>query len=86
MKMEEIATQQDIEEGIKEGEFDNTFRWKVGVKKVDILPVEKNPEFKPPVELFQIRVNILWKSGSKERSASIESFKTVKPGTDEKKS
>jgi general secretion pathway protein I len=86
MKMEEIATQQDIEEGIKEGEFDNTFRWKVGVKKVDILPVEKALEFKPPVELFQIRVNILWKSGSKERSASIESFKTVKPGTDEKKS
>jgi general secretion pathway protein I len=86
MKMEEIATQQDIEDGIKEGEFDNTFRWKVGVKKVDILPVEKTLEFKPPVELFQIRVNILWKSGSKERSASIESFKTVKPGTDEKKS
>ncbi len=90
MKMEEIISKQKIEEGSEEGEFDNTFRWQVGIKKMDILPTEKNPDFKPPVELFEVKVNVLWKSGSKgakDRSASIETYKTVKPpSTDEKKS
>jgi len=89
IKMEEIISKQKIEEGNEEGEFDNTFHWEVKVKKMDILPTEKNPDFKPPVELFEVKVNVLWKSGSKgakDRSASIETYKTVKPSTDEKKS
>lgn len=86
MKMEEIASQKNIEEGMGEGEFDDAFRWQVDVKKMDILPIEKNSDFKPPVELFQVKVNILWKSGPKERSTTIESYKVNKLGGDEKKS
>lgn len=86
MKMEEISSQQDIEEGMKEGEFDNGFRWQVNVKKIDILPIEKNPDFKPPVELFQVKINILWKSGLKEKSTRIESYKTIRLEDVEKKS
>ena len=86
IKMEEIVSQQSMKEGNEEGKFDETFRWQVGVKKLDILPGEKSTEFKPPVELFQVKVNILWKSGSKERSTSIESYKAVKSEIDEKKS
>jgi general secretion pathway protein I len=86
MKMEEIASQKNIEEGMEEGEFDGAFRWQVNVKKMDILPIEKNSDFKPPVELFQVKVNILWKSGPKERSTTIESYKVNKLGGDEKKS
>jgi general secretion pathway protein I len=87
MKMEEITSQQKIEEGTDEGNCeDDTFHWQVKIKKTDILPVEKDSDFKPPVELFQVRVDILWKSGSKERSASIESYKASKSGEDEKKS
>jgi len=86
IKMGEIASQQGIKEGDEEGKFDETYRWEVGVKKIDILPIEKTIEFKPPVEFYQIKVTILWKSGSKERSMSAESYKTVKPEADEKKS
>jgi general secretion pathway protein I len=89
VKMEEVLSKQKIEEGNEEGEFDQTFRWQVDVKRMDILPTEKNPDFKPPVELFEVKVNVLWKSGSKgakDRSASIETYKTVKPSLDEKKS
>lgn len=87
MKMEEITSQQKIEEGTDEGKCDDdTFHWQVKTKKMDILPIEKDSDFKPPVELFQVRVDILWKSGSKERSASIESYKASKLGADEKKS
>jgi general secretion pathway protein I len=86
MKLEEIISQQKIEEGTDEGEYDDTYRWQVSMKKMDLLPVEKDSDFKPPVELFQVKVDILWKSGSKERSATIESYKVNKPGEDEKKS
>jgi general secretion pathway protein I len=79
LKMEEIVTQKTIEAGEDEGEFDKIFRWQTGIEKVDILPYDKGTEFKPPVDFFHIRVKVLWTSGSKERSASIESYKTVKP-------
>ncbi|HXX35063.1 MAG TPA: hypothetical protein VEM15_11385, partial [Thermodesulfobacteriota bacterium] len=86
MKLEEIISQQRIEEGTDEGEYDDTFRWQVSAKKMGLLPMEKDSDFKPPVELFQVKVDILWKSGSKEKSATIESYKVNKPGDDEKKS
>ena len=77
MKMEEIALKEHVEEGNEVGEFDKDFRWQVGVKKVDLLPAEKITDYQPHVQLYQIKLNILWKSGSKERSAGIETYKTV---------
>jgi general secretion pathway protein I len=77
MKLEEIALAEQLKEGKEEGEFNKDFRWQMGVKKVDLLPVEKGLEFKPPVEFYQIKVNITWKSGSKERSTEIESYRTI---------
>jgi general secretion pathway protein I len=86
IKMEEIAVKPKMEEGSEEGKFDETFHWQVGVKKVDVLPIEKRPEFKVPVELFQIQVKVIWKSGSKERSSAVETYKTIRVEEDEKKS
>ncbi len=85
LKMGEVMRQDTIEEGTEEGEFNETFRWRVGVKKTDLLPGEKNSDFKPPAEFYEIKVDVLWKSGLKERSARLESCKTIKPGTEEKK-
>ena len=85
-KMEEVASQQTLEEGITEGEFDETYRWRVAMNKVNLLPVEKPWEVKPPIQLFQIRVDVLWRSGSKERSAGIETYRTMKVQDEEKKS
>jgi general secretion pathway protein I len=86
IKMEEIAVQQTMEEGIQEGEFDHTFRWQVETKKVDVLPIEKGIDFMPPTELFQVKVNVLWKSGSRERSTRLETYRTIKLEEEEKKS
>jgi general secretion pathway protein I len=86
IKMEEIAVKPKMEEGNEEGKFDETFHWQVGVKKVDVLPIEKNPDLKIPVELFQIQVKVIWKSGSKERSTYVESYRTMKVEDEEKKS
>ena len=86
IKMEELALKTKMEEGSEEGKFDETFRWQVGVKKVDLLPMENKPELKLPVEFFQIQVKVIWKSGSKERSTSVESYRTIKVEEEEKKS
>jgi general secretion pathway protein I len=86
MKMEEIAVKQKMEEGTQEGEFDHTFRWQVETKKVDVLPIEKGIDFTPPTELFQVKVNVLWKSGSRERSTRLETYRTIKLEDKEKQS
>jgi len=86
MKMEEMAVKPEVAEGVEEGSFDDTFRWQVEVKKVDLLPVEDKPDFKLPAHFFQVQINVIWKSGSKERSTRIESYRTIKPTDEEKKS
>jgi general secretion pathway protein I len=86
MKMEEFSLRQTIEEGSEEGTFDDTYRWRIDVKRVDVLQAENRPDFEPPAELFQVKINILWKSGSKERSTRIESFRAIRLEGSEKKS
>ena len=87
VKMEETMAKPTIEEGTEEGESDDkTFRWQMGVKKVDLLSIDKSIDYKPPVELFQVKIDVFWKSGSKEKSTSVESLKAFKPKEGEKKS
>jgi general secretion pathway protein I len=86
IKMEEIAVKPTLKEGNEEGKFDDIYRWQMVVKKVDLLPIENKPDFIPPANFFQVQVDVLWKSGFKERSTRIESYKTVKPEDEEKKS
>ena len=87
MKMEETMAKPVVEEGTQEGESDDKiFRWQTGVKKVDLLSIDKSIDYKPPVELFQVRIDVFWKSGSKEKSTSVESLKAIKPEEGEKKS
>jgi general secretion pathway protein I len=78
VKMEEIALSKTLEEGVKEGEFDNDFRWLVEVKKVDLLPPGKETTYRPPVALYRVRIDVLWKSGSRDRVASLESYRLLK--------
>ncbi len=86
MKMEEIISKQTVEEGSDEGDFDKTFRWQVDIRKVDLLPADKDPDLKLPINLFRVKVNILWKLGSRERSTSLETYKTSKSEDSEQKS
>jgi general secretion pathway protein I len=86
-KMEEVASRQTLEEGTTEGEFDEIYHWRVTLNEVkDLLPGEKPWEVKPPIQLFQIKVDISWKPGSKERSVGTETYRTMKVQGDEKKS
>jgi len=84
-KMEELSLTQPIAEGIEEGEFDSTYRWQVEVKKIDLLSIPLETDYRPPADLYQIQIHIIWKSGSKERSTRIETFKAIKPEANETK-
>ncbi len=78
LKLEEVTLADQLVEGEETGEFDKDFQWSVGITKVDLLPPAKEPDFKPPVEVYQIKVAVTWKSGLRERSTELETLKTVK--------
>ena len=78
IKLEEIALAKTLEEGVQEGEFDNDYRWQVEVKKVDLLPPGKETTYRPPVALYRVRIDVLWKSGLRDRVASMESYRLLK--------
>ena len=87
MKLEETMAKSAIDEGTQEGESDDKiFRWQMGVQKVDLLSIDKSLDYKPPVELFKVKIDVFWKSGSKEKSTCVESLKAMKPEEGEKKS
>ncbi len=77
MKLEEISLAEQLQEGEEEGDFDSRFHWRLGVKRVDLLPGDKGAEFRPPVEFFHLTLDVSWKSGFKERKTVLESFKTL---------
>ena len=85
LKMEDITLARQLTEGTEEGEFDKNFRWQLEIKKVEVLPLEEAADIGLPIELYRIKMNVLWKSGSQERSAVIESLKVIKPPDHEAK-
>jgi prepilin-type N-terminal cleavage/methylation domain-containing protein len=87
MKMEEISFVPSLEEGIQEGEFDRDYRWQVEVRKVDLIPSRGiETSYRPPVELYYVRIEVLWKSGFKERKTWVESYRAFKSEASEKTS
>ena len=78
MKLEEISLAKSLEEGIEEGEFDREYRWQVEVKKVDLLPPGRETSYQPPVALYWVRIVVLWKSGIRERTTALESYRILK--------
>jgi general secretion pathway protein I len=85
VKMEEMTLKPTTNEGIEEGEFDKTYRWQVDVKRMDLLSATIETDYKPPVQLFQVKVHVVWKSGTKERSTVLETYRTIKLEEEEEK-
>lgn len=84
-KLEELTLKPPVDEGVEEGKFNENYRWRVETKRMELLPFERDLNFKPPVECFHIKVNVIWKSGLEERSIGLESYRTIKLETEEKR-
>jgi general secretion pathway protein I len=78
IKLEEVTLAKTLVEGVEEGDFDGAYHWLVEVKRVDLLPPGKETTYRPPVALFRVRIDVLWKSGTKDRVASLESYRVLK--------
>jgi len=78
IKMEEISLDKSLAEGVYQGEFDSNYRWQVEVKRVDLIPPGKDITYRPSVALYRVRIDVLWRSGLKDRVASIESYRLLK--------
>ncbi len=78
LKMEDISLAREINEGMEEGEFDKSYRWRLEVQKVNILPENQPFDISLPVDLYQIKLRVIWRSGAQERSAELESMKVIK--------
>ncbi len=77
VKLEEISLAAALEEGVQEGEFDGEFRWQTEVKKVDLLPPLET-DYRPPVDFYRVRLQVLWQSGLRDRSAEFETYRLLK--------
>ncbi len=79
-KMEEILLSNNMEEGITEGEFEDGFRW-----KADIVRMEQREEevSRLPFDAFTIAVEISWGSEGHEKHLKIDTIKVAEKLKDE---
>jgi len=79
-KMEEILLSTEFAEEVSEGEFEDSFRW-----KSKIVPIEQAEEeaSKLPFNTYNIKVDIFWDEGYKEKRFSISTMKVVEKKKDD---
>lgn len=78
-KMEEILLETEFEEGVFEGEFDDSYWWRFEVVR------EEQPEEeakKLPFDAYHVRVEIFWNEGEKEKNFGITTMKLVEKKKD----
>lgn len=77
-KMEEVLLLKDSEEGIMEGEFEDGYKWRVDITRVETKEDETEQEMvSPPLNLVNIGVTVAWASGDKERNFSLTTLKVA---------
>lgn len=70
-KMEEILLPEELSEGILEGKFEDSFRWRSEVIRVE--PPEEE-EARLPFDTFNITVGVMWGEGASERQLEISTL------------
>ncbi|MCJ7681324.1 MAG: type II secretion system GspH family protein [Candidatus Aminicenantes bacterium] len=73
-KMEEILLSTDFAEEEAEGEFGDSFRWKSVIVRIEQA---ENEEAKLPFNTFNIKVDVMWHEGDKEKHFEISTMKVV---------
>ncbi|MCP4690773.1 MAG: prepilin-type N-terminal cleavage/methylation domain-containing protein [Desulfobacterales bacterium] len=83
-KMEETLIEENLTEGVLEGEFEDGFRWKTEIA-AHLDPEEELEENPPPVpvSLVDVKVEVGWRSGVKERTFRIHTLKLVESDGDD---
>lgn len=80
-KMEEILLEDRLDEGSREGEFNDDYTWRARI--VRMIPPE-NEGKKPPFDLYAITVEVLWHERKGETNFEIQTTKLVERVEDNK--
>ncbi|MFH1954854.1 MAG: type II secretion system protein [Pseudomonadota bacterium] len=73
-KMEEILLGTEFAEEVSEGEFNDSFRWKSEIVRIEQAEEEAS---KLPFNTYNIKVDVVWDQGDKEKLFSISTMKVV---------
>jgi len=79
-KMEEILLSTEFSEEGAEGEFDDSFRWKSAIVRIEQAEEE---ESRLPFNTFNITVDVMWDEGDKEKHFAISTMKVVEKKKDD---
>lgn len=80
-KMEEILVEDRLDEGTREGEFDDAYKWRTRI--VRMVPPEEE-EKKLPFDVYEITVEVVWHEGKGEKQFEIQTTKLVERIKDSK--
>ena len=79
-KMEEVLIPKELSEGGLQGEFEDSFRWKSEIVRIED-PEEDDKKL--PFNMFEIKIGVMWDEGEKERRFEISTMKVVEKNTDD---
>ncbi len=72
-KMAEMQLSPDYLEGETQGEFEDAYQWRTVITRI----VPEEAEENLPFDLLNIKVNIAWREGEKEKNFTINTLKAV---------
>ena len=79
-KMGEVLLSKEVSAGETEGEFSDSFRWKCQIELIE--GVEEDEE-KLPFNMFNIKVDIIWDVGGKEKRFQVSTMKVIEKKKDD---
>ncbi len=82
-KMEEILLSKEFTEGLLEGVFDDEVRWKTEIVRIEQAEEE---ESMLPYNMFNIKVEVMWDEGDRERHFQISTIKLAEKTEGDKRS
>jgi general secretion pathway protein I len=75
-RMDEILLAEELNEGVIAGQSDDGFTWRAESSPVD-SPEAKDAKL--PVRAFNIKVDVMWREGEKEKHFVINAIKLAAP-------
>ena len=79
-KLDSLGVTEQLQEGVENGRFDDTYRFEIEVKKTEPPPAPNGNVDQIPVDLYRIDLTVRWGDRERERSARFATLRAVGAG------
>ena len=79
-KLDSLGVAEQLQEGIENGRFDDTYRFEVEVTKTEPPAASNGNVDQIPVDLYRIELTVRWGDRDRERSARFATLRAVGGG------